>query len=74
MWSPRAQCDKARFSMNWRHILENTCNLDIWQDSAVEITLRESKISGVRLGMGAEFGAKAVILTAGTFLNGKHYV
>ncbi len=74
MWSPRAQCDKLNFSLNWRYVLENTCGLDIWQDSAVEITLRESKISGVRLGMGAEFGAKAVILTAGTFLNGKLYV
>ena len=74
MWSPRAQCDKLNFSLNWRYVLENTCNLDIWQDSVVGITLRESKISGVRLGMGAEFGARAVILTAGTFLEGKVYV
>ena len=74
MWSPRAQCDKARFSMNWRHILENTCNLDIWQDSVVSITLRESKISGVRTKMGAEFSARSVILTAGTFLDGRLFV
>lgn len=74
MWSPRAQCDKARFSMNWRHILENTCNLDIWQDSVTEITFRESSISGVKVSMGAEFEARAVILTAGTFLNGKLFI
>ena len=74
MWSPRAQCDKRGFSMNWRYVLENTCGLDIWQDSVTEITFRESHISGVRLGMGAEFGAKAVILTAGTFLEGRLFV
>ena len=74
MWSPRAQCDKLNFSLNWRYVLENTCGLDIWQDSVTSITLRESKISGVRLGMGAEFGAKAVILTAGTFLEGRLFV
>ena len=73
MWSPRAQCDKRGFSMNWRYVLENTCGLDIWQDSVTEITFRESHISGVRL-MGAEFGAKAVILTAGTFLEGRLFV
>jgi tRNA uridine 5-carboxymethylaminomethyl modification enzyme len=74
MWSPRAQCDKRGFSMNWRFVLENTCGLDIWQDSVSEITLRESHISGVRLGMGAEFEAKSVILTAGTFLEGRLFV
>ena len=74
MWSPRAQCDKRRFSQNWRAMLENTCGLDIWQDTVVEITLRESKISGVRLSMGAEFSAKSVILTAGTFLEGRLFV
>lgn len=74
MWSPRAQCDKTRFSMNWRHILENTCNLDIWQDFVTAITFRESKISGVRVSMGAEFEAQSVILTAGTFLNGKLFI
>jgi len=74
MWSPRAQCDKLAFSLNWRAMLENTCGLDIWQDTVVEITLRESKISGVRLSMGAEFSAKSVILTAGTFLDGKLFV
>lgn len=74
MWSPRAQCDKRRFSMKWREVLESTCGLDIWQDTVVDISLRESKISGVRLSMGAEFSAKTVILTAGTFLNGRLFV
>ena len=74
MWSPRAQCDKMLFSLNWRSVLENTCNLDIWQDSVVAVTRRESKISGVRLRMGAEFSARSVILTAGTFLEGKLFV
>lgn len=74
MWSPRAQCDKLSFSLNWRYVLENTCGLDIWQDSVVSISFRESKICGVRVGMGAEFGAKTVILTAGTFLEGRLYV
>lgn len=74
MWSPRAQCDKLHFSLNWRYVLENTCNLDIWQDSVVAITRRESHICGVRLLMGAEFSAKTVILTAGTFLEGRLFV
>ena len=74
MWSPRAQCDKIRFSLNWRYILESTCKLDIWQDFVTAITFRESKISGVRVSMGAEFSAKIVILTAGTFLNGRLFI
>ena len=74
MWSPRAQCDKRNFSLNWRYVLENTCGLDLWQDSVVAITRRESHISGVSLRMGAEFSAKAVILTAGTFLEGRLFV
>ena len=74
MWSPRAQCDKTRFSMNWRYVLENTCNLDIWQDTVTEITFRESHISGVRVSMGINFEAKAVILTAGTFLGGRLFI
>lgn len=74
MWSPRAQCDKRAFSRTWRSVLESTCGLDIWQDSVVSVSFRESKISGVRLAMGAEFSAKAVILTAGTFLDGRLFV
>lgn len=74
MWSPRAQCDKRNFSTNWRSVLENTCGLDIWQDTAVDISLRESNISSVRVSMGAEFSAKSVILTAGTFLEGRLFI
>ncbi len=74
MWSPRAQCDKMRFSLNWRYILESACKLDIWQDFVTQITFRDSKISGVRVSMGAEFSARIVILTAGTFLNGRLFI
>ena len=74
MWSPRAQCDKGRFSAEWRHELENTENLYIWQDAAVELLFEgengHSRIAGVRTRMGVTFSAECVILTAGTFLNG----
>jgi len=74
MWSPRAQCDKVLFSQNWRKILETTCKLDIWQDSVTSISFRDSNICGVKVSMGAEFEAKSVIITAGTFLNGKLFI
>ncbi len=74
MWSPRAQCDRIYFSWNWRKILESTSKLDIWADTATEITFSGSRVSGVRTQLGAFFNAKAVILTAGTFLNGKIFV
>lgn len=74
MWSPRAQCDKTRFSQEWRHRLENTQNLFIWQDTATDIlfdrTGERPRVTGVRTRMGVEFGARAVIVTAGTFLSG----
>lgn len=74
MWSPRAQCDKTRFSQEWRHRLENTQNLFIWQDTATEIlfdrTGERPRVTGVRTRMGVEFGARAVVITAGTFLSG----
>ena len=74
MWSPRAQCDKSRFSAEWRHTLENTKNLYIWQDSVVDILLategEKCRIKGVKTQMGVIFEAKTVILTAGTFLSG----
>ncbi len=104
MWSPRAQCDKARFSEEWRHTLENTDRLYIWQDAATELLfdtdeadqhaspstgpsaapaapsdgstdglsapLRQPRIRGVRTRMGVEFSCRAVVLTAGTFLDG----
>jgi len=76
MWSPRAQCDKSRFSREWRHTLENTPNLHIWQDAATELLFTEEAgeerphIRGVKSRMGVEFSCLAVILTAGTFLEG----
>ena len=74
MWSPRAQCDKELFSRLWRKELENEQNLFIWQDSAVELMVDTSgekpQIKGVKTRMGVEFKAKAVVLTAGTFLAG----
>ena len=74
VWSPRAQCDKQQFSLNWRFLLENTSGLDIWQDSVTSITLQDSNISGVVTSLGAEFKSRAVVLTAGTFLNGKLFI
>ncbi len=74
MWSPRAQCDKSRFSALWREELEKTENLYIWQDSAVEILFDHSgdkvRVKGVKTQMGVVFQCSAVVLTAGTFLSG----
>ena len=71
MWSPRAQCDKLYYTINWRYVLENTCNIDFWQDIVTSISFSDSNISGVCTSMGVKFNSKAVIITAGTFLNGK---
>ncbi|MBR4995422.1 MAG: tRNA uridine-5-carboxymethylaminomethyl(34) synthesis enzyme MnmG [Alistipes sp.] len=75
MWSPRAQCDKELFSRLWRRELENTPNLFIWQDTAVNLRYEataegKSRVVGLRTKMGVEFNAKAIVLTAGTFLGG----
>ena len=70
MWSPRAQNDRLLFSVEWREMLENTRNLDFWQDSVVDIIVKNGKTVGVRTGLGMEFPCKAVILANGTFLNG----
>ena len=74
MWSPRAQCDKHKFSREWRHIVENTKNLYLWQDSVVDIlfdTLGEkARVKGVKTRMGVEIECGRVVLTAGTFLEG----
>ncbi len=74
MWSPRAQCDKTRFSEEWRLTLENTPNLSIWQDAATELLFDTSGqrpvVCGVRTRMGVTFSCRAVVLTAGTFLEG----
>ena len=72
MWSPRAQCDKTRFSEEWRRTLENTTHLYIWQDAATELLFDETPaVRGVRTRMGVEFTCRAEVLTAGTFLDGE---
>ena len=74
MWSPRAQCDRMKFSQYWREILENTENLEMWQDIATELIVENGKAVGVRTQMGAEFRAECTIITAGTFLNGLMHI
>lgn len=74
MWSPRSQCDRMKFSANWRHILEHTPGLDMWQDDAVELLIDNNEIKGVRTSFGASFHAPRVILTNGTFLNGLMHI
>ncbi|HJC53413.1 MAG TPA: tRNA uridine-5-carboxymethylaminomethyl(34) synthesis enzyme MnmG [Candidatus Alistipes merdavium] len=72
MWSPRAQCDKTRFSEEWRRTLENTTHLYIWQDAATELLFDETPaVRGIRTRMGVEFTCRAAVLTAGTFLDGE---
>ena len=70
MWSPRSQCDRMKFSEEWRRILENTDNLDIWQDQVEELIVENGKAVGVATQWGVRINAKAVVITAGTFLNG----
>ncbi|MBP3252659.1 MAG: tRNA uridine-5-carboxymethylaminomethyl(34) synthesis enzyme MnmG [Prevotella sp.] len=79
MWSPRAQCDRLHFIWNWRHVLDHTPNLDIWQDQACELltapavcrdSVATQRVAGIRTIWGAEIHARCVIVTAGTFLNG----
>lgn len=74
MWSPRAQCDRRRFIHEWRRILENTDGLDIWQDEVAEVIAEEGQVKGVRTVWGATFMAKAVVVTAGTFLRGLMHI
>lgn len=74
MWSPRAQCDRPRFITEWRKVLENTDNLHIWQDEAAEILVENGQICGIVTVWGATFHARAVIITAGTFLNGLMHI
>ena len=70
MWSPRAQSDRMLFSAEWRNLLEQTQNLDFWQDTVIGLLITNNRIAGVKTAMGQEIKAKAVILTNGTFLNG----
>ena len=74
VWSPRSQSDRMRFSAEWRHILENTANLDMWQDSVNRLDIGEGRVCGVHTLNGAHFTAKAVVLTNGTFLNGLMHI
>ncbi len=74
VWSPRAQCDRGKFIWEWRTILDHTDNLDIWQDQADELLVEHGEAIGVRTIWGAEFFAKSIIVTAGTFLNGLMHV
>ena len=74
MWSPRAQCDKVLFSYYWRKILESACKLDIYQDTVTDFLFSGSKIVGIRTTTGAIFNSQTVILTAGTFLDGRMFI
>lgn len=74
MWSPRAQCDRMLFSQNWRSVLESIPNLSLWQDEVTALVLDGGTVSGVQTRMGHTFPARAVVLTSGTFLNGRIYI
>lgn len=74
MWSPRAQCDRMVFSAAWREVLENTDNLDLWQDQVTELLIEDGHVVGVKTDFRNEIRAKTVILTNGTFLNGKIFI
>ena len=74
MWSPRAQCDRAKFIWEWRKILENQPNLDIWQDQVRELIVEDGRAVGVKTYMDVEFRCQCVIITAGTFLNGLMHI
>lgn len=74
MWSPRAQCDKTMFSLTWKRILENAPNLDLWQDEVVDVIIDNGTVRGVVTRMQVEVPCKAVVLTNGTFLNGRIFI
>ena len=74
MWSPRAQCDRMLFSKNWRQVLESVPNLSLWQDEGVSLKIEHGVVAGVVTGMGHIVPAKAVIVTSGTFLNGRIFI
>ena len=74
MWSPRAQCDRAKFIWAWRSVLENQPNLNIWQDTVTELLVNDSQVIGLKTLEGAEFSCRCVVLTAGTFLNGLMHI
>lgn len=70
MWSPRAQSDRALFSATWREMLENTPNVDFYQDSVISLVVRDNRVHGVVTGLGHTIHSKSVVITSGTFLNG----
>jgi len=74
MWSPRAQSDRMRFSEEWRRVLENTDNLDLYQDMVVDLLVEDNILKGVKTTLGFPIKARSVILTAGTFLNGRIHI
>lgn len=74
MWSPRSQCDKTRFSLEWRRRLEQCDGLSMWADAVTSLIIEGGQVRGVRTKLGVDFRAKAVVLTAGTFLNGLIHV
>jgi len=74
MWSPRAQCDRAEFTLEWRKILESVPGLEFWQDKVTKLLLEKGVVRGVVTGMGIQFQARSVILTAGTFINGLMHI
>ena len=74
MWSPRAQCDKLAFSLKWRDVLLSCCNLTIYADFVENLLFENGVLAGVRTITGAIFKSRAVVLTAGTFLNGKMFI
>ena len=74
VWSPRSQCDRAKFIWTWREVLENIPNLQIWQDQVRELVVENQEVKGISTYYGAEFRAKCVIITAGTFLNGLMHI
>ena len=74
MWSPRSQSDRQQFILEWRHVIENTPNLYMWQDSVDQFIIEGGVVKGVKTVLGMQFNAQAVVLTAGTFLNGLMHV
>ena len=74
MWSPRAQADRTRFIAEWRAVIENTDNLYMWQDSVTGLKIDDGVVTGVTTALGVTFNARAVVLTAGTFLNGLMHI
>lgn len=74
VWSPRAQCDREKFIWEWRRVIDRTPNLDIWQDQAEELIVENGQAVGVNTIWGVEIRAKAVVITAGTFLNGLMHI